>query len=76
LTERGADIGIENIQGHNAMWGANKGLKRYVGCLEDKKMAFERNETAATDENDDIRMDFEDSSAYMVQNLGCVTPSG
>jgi hypothetical protein len=44
--------------------------------LGDKKMAFEKNETATTGEDDNIRVDFEESSAYLVPNLGSVTPRG
>jgi hypothetical protein len=41
-----------------------------------EKMAFEKNETATTGEDDNIGVDFEESSAYLVQNLGSVTPRG
>ena len=41
-----------------------------------EKMVFEMNETATTGEDDNVRVDFEESSAYPVQNFGSVTPRG
>jgi hypothetical protein len=120
--ERGADIGIENIEGNNVMWGANEGLKRHVRLLKngkdqappgrgmlpipkvkrplftsgvsnttigqliakrpnltslgDKRWHSKRMRPSPLDEDDDIRMDFGESSTYLVQNLGSVTPRG
>ena len=51
-------------------------VRSYPSVRLSKKMPFEKNEIAATDEDDNIRMDFEESFAYLVQNLGCVTPRG